>query len=442
MPLSDHVSLTITQDSVGVSRAGFGTILMLSASTEAQAWVERVRTYSSLGEVLEDFPSTSGPEYRAAAAIFSQSPHPEQIKIGRSALPPTQKYTLTPVVRNSHTYSLTLSGDGATTTTVTFASDASATAAEIVTGLIAAVNAVVGKNFTASGTTTLVITANAAGEWFSVEATDVADWTTTGQDHVDPGVATDLAAIALEDSDWYALHTGYNSKAYVGAAAAWIETQKKIYVFDTNDVSCISVAVGSADDVLEDIFDLAYARTMGAYHPSPAAMMSAAWMGRVLPIDPGGVTWKFKTLAGVDVVSLTGTHRSNLLARKANSYQRVSGVNITWEGTSADGDFLDVRRDLDWLDDDMSAAVFGALAGADKIPYTDDGIAIIEAEVRGSLDRAVSRGIIAEGYVVTVPRAANVSSADKAARILPDVRFSATLAGSIHKVEITGVVSV
>jgi len=442
MPLSDHVTLTITQDSVGVDRAGFGVPLILSASTESQAWTDRVRTYTALADVLTDFPSTTGPEYLAARAIFSQSPHPSEIKIAKSTLPPTQVFTLTPVVRNSHQYKLYLAGDGATTTTCTYTSDASATAAEIVTGLTTAVNAVVGRNFLASGTTTLILTGTAAGEWFSCEVDDVTDWTTTGQTHVDPGVATDLALVDTDDADWYCLCTLYNSKAYVGAAAAWIESQKKIYVFDTNEVSCISVAVGSADDILEDIFDLAYARTMGAYHPSPADMMSAAWMGKVLPIDPGGVTWKFKTLSGVDPVSLTGTHRTNLTARKANSYQRVSGVNITWEGTSADGDFLDVRRDLDWLDDDMSAAVFGALAGAAKVPFTDEGIALIEAEIRGSLDRAVAAGIITDDYVVTVPKAADVSAADKAARILPDMKFSATLAGSIHKVEISGVVSV
>lgn len=442
MALSDHVSLTITQDSVGVARAGFGVPLLLAASTEVQAWTERVRTYNSLADVAADFPSTTGPEYRWAQAVFSQSPHPEKVKIAKSTLPPTLKYTLTPVVTNSRVYKIYLKGDGATDTTCTYTADSSATAAEIVAGLTALVNAVTGKNFTATGTTTLIITGDAAGEWFSVEVDDVTAWTTTAPDHVDPGVATDLAAIAIDDDDWYALSTVFNSKAYVGAAAAWIETQRKIYVFDTNDVSCISVAVGSADDVLEDLFDLGYARTMGAYHPDPSIMMAPAWLGAVLPHEPGSVTFKFKTLSGVDAVALTATHRTNLIARKGNSYQTNGGVNITWEGTGADGDFLDVQRDLDWLDDDMRAAVFGALAGATKIPFTNAGIAVIESEVRGSLDRAVARGIIDADYTVSVPDVDDVSTADKQARNLPDVRWSATLAGAIHKVTISGVVSV
>src|SRR5574342_972313 len=100
MSLSNHVSLTITQDSVGVARAGFGKPLILSATA---AWAERTRSYSSLSEVDDDF-AAGTPEYRAASAIFSQSPHPEEIMIGRSALPRSEKYTIAATARNSHAY--------------------------------------------------------------------------------------------------------------------------------------------------------------------------------------------------------------------------------------------------------------------------------------------------------------------------------------------------
>jgi hypothetical protein len=40
------------------------------------------------------------------------------------------------------------------------------------------------------------------------------------------------------------------------------------------------------------------------------------------------------------------------------------------------------------------------------------------------------------------PKVKDVSSADRANRVLPDVTFSATLAGAIHAVEILGTISV
>ncbi len=84
------------------------------------------------------------------------------------------------------------------------------------------------------------------------------------------------------------------------------------------------------------------------------------------------------------------------------------------------------------------------LVNNNKVPYTDTGIAMIEAEVRRALDLGVTNNFLAADpeYTVEVPRAAAVPPNDKANRILRNVSFQATLAGAIHFVEIRGVVSV
>lgn len=439
-PLSNHVSLSISVDTVGVARAGFGIPMLISYNASGFG-AERLRTYSSLAEVVADFASTTGPEYLWAQAAFSQSPGPETVAIGRGALPPTQKFTLTPVVQNSHVYSLRVGGDGVTETTVTYTSDGSATAAEIVAALTTSINAISNGNFTASGSSTLILTADAAGEWFFVEA-DEDDWALV-QDHADPGIATDLAAIQVADDTWYALDTVYNSNAMVLAAAAWIEAQKKIYLPTVNDTGSITAAAGNSDTI-DDLATLGYERVGGCYHPALDEMLSAAWLGARLNYEPGSATFKFARLSGISTVVLTSTQRSNLRGKNGNSVETVSGIKFCYEGTTSDGGFLDNKIGLDWLEDDMSAGIFGALAGSPKIPYTDAGVSIIKAEVLASLKRAVDRGILADdpSPVVTVPKVADVSSGNKTARTLPDVKFSATLAGAIHKVIVTGVVSI
>lgn len=445
MGLNDFVTISITKDTVGVSRAGFGVPLILSATA---AWVERVRFYTSFAAVAVDFPTVTSAEYLAAQAIFSQTPKPTKIAIGRSALKPTQKYLLEIVsVLNLTAYKVVVKGTGVTTTTVTFTSDGTATNDEIVAGLVAALNAVVGKNYTAApvgpgGSQDVEITGDAAGNWFSIEVLDL-NLLKIAQTHVDPGVATDLAAILNETKDWYCLLTHYNSNAYVLAAAGWVQSNKRIYVVDVNETDSVTQADG-ASDTLDDLQTAARSRTMGAYHPSPADFLSAAWAGRVLPIEPGSETWSHKRLSGPAPVKLTGTQRTNLTARNGNSYETVAGLNITFDGKTADGDYLDVTRGLDWLEDDLQKSVFEVLVGNDKVPFEDPGIRTIAAAVRGSLNRAVERKILAASpaFTMEVPKAADVTAADKSARTLNGLKFNATLSGAIHKVNVVGTVSV
>lgn len=440
-PLSNHVALLITRDSVGVARAGFGVPLVLSGLA---TFPELIRFYSSAGEVAEDFPDLFGPEYRAAVALFSQSPHPSRIAIGKSSLPPTQVYTLSVgTLRNSYAYTAKVRGSGFDEVQVSYTSDASATAAEIIAGLVTALNAVVDNNYLAAdvGGTSITVTADAAGEWLSIEVNP--NDLTIAQTHANPGVATDLAALAVASNEWYALITLYNSNAYVLAAAAWVEANGRIYIADVNESSAINTAPGNSD-TLDDLATLNYARTSGWYHPSPGQFLAAAISGRVLPLDPGGETWKYKTLSGVAAVSMTSTQRTNLIGRSANSYETVAGRDVTFEGTTADGDFIDVQRGLDWWRDDLTKSVFEILAGVDKIPFIDAGVAMIESGVRASASRAVARTILSDNPapIVTVPLVGDVSVSDKQARTLPDVRVSGTLAGAIHKVSVTAVVSV
>lgn len=449
--LSEHVSMTITQDSVGIARAGFGVPLIVSCNA---AFGERVRSYSDLASVGDDFATTS-PEYLAARAMFSQSPHPTSVMIGRAVGKPTQVYTLNiSTVEHSHTYKLTVKGPDLTTTDVTYAADAATTDGEIVVGLVAALNAVFATDgvtpqsvFTAAGATSpFTITADTAGAWFSVESTEVG-YIKIEQTHAEPtpALATDLDAIQLENGDWYAFVTLYNSDAYVKAAAAWVEAvdAPKIYAADLSMSETVTLAAGGSDTA-QDLETLAYARTFTCYHPSPADMFGAAWLGKVLPLTPGSETWKFKTLSGVNPVATTSTHRVNLRAKTCNTIQTVAGRNITWEGNTLDGDFIDIQRGLDWLEDDMTKSVFEALAGANKIPYTNAGVALIEGKMRGTLKRAIAMGILTDdpAPVITVPKVADVSVANRTLRLLPDMKFSATVAGAIHKVTIAGVVSV
>lgn len=438
--LSNHVTSTTSLSAVRVRKAEFGVLLLLSANA---TFAERTKTYTDASELLDDSFAIDGPEYLFAQAFFGETESPDKFKIGRCALPPTQVYTLVPTVQNSHVYSYDVVGEGVTAETVTYTSDATATLAEIIAGLETAFNAVVGKNFTAVDTasTSLVITASAAGDWFSVRPNDLVN-NQIAQTHVDPGLATDLTAIENFDSDWYVLATNYNSNACVLAADAWIAGQTKTYVFDCNETDALNTAAGNSD-TLDDLATLTRGKTMGAFHDAPGDMQAARWCSARLSKAPGKATWAATPLQGLVPPNLTPSQRANLMARNANVYEYVAGLNVMSYGTTADGDFIDVQRFTDWQNDDMATSVWGAIVAADKISFEDDDLVAIEAEVVGSLARGVTAGGLAKNPapVVTIPKVATVSTADKLARTLSNVKWNAQLASAIHKVSISGVIT-
>lgn len=444
MGLEQIVSIAISLQSSGLSQQGFGTPLILGYTP---TWVERARTYSDIDGVGADFATTT-PEYRAAAVLFSQNPRPEQLVIGRGANKPTQRYKISvATVANNRAYSVSVNS-----TAYTFTSDPTATNDEIAAGIQAAIAAAC----TAAGATAAVagaagtqyveVTGNAAGNWFSLSVGDIA-YLKLVQDHADPGIAADLAAIKLENNDWYALGTMFNSGACIVAAAGFAESNGKLYVAATADSEVATVAESLATDVAKLLKTAAYFRTAAIYHHSPIAFADMAWLGRCLPLTPGSEMWAFKTLATVPASTLTDTHKTNIAAKYANYYAAIAGRNMTLGanngGVVSGNEFIDTIRFRDWLQARLQERLVLLLATVDKIPYTDAGIAQVENQVRAQLDDGITAGGIApEPYTVTVPKAAAAAPADRAARILRNVKFSARLAGAIQKIVIQGVLTV
>jgi hypothetical protein len=444
MSLSDIVNVQISKQTASVARTGFGVPLIMSSEAKFLASFAAVvaKEYTEISQLATDGFLTGGVTTAIATAIFSQNPKVDKVIIGKRTLSAAQRINLTvALVRNTQLYRITING-----VDVDFTSDASATIAEIVAGLVTAINASsVNTVVTATdvASTTIQIDTDTAGVIFSLSITDRA---LLNQQNItlDPGVVTDLNTIRTDptgNDTWYTVVLDNPGKPEILALAAAIEAIPRLFGATSGDSDILT---GSSSDVASTLQDSAYARTFLIYHPAPYEAAAAAWAGKVLPLDPGSSTWKFKTLAGVPVYTLTPTERTNALTKNANIYERIAGNNITGEGVTSSGEFIDITQFIDFITARLMENIFFRLVNANKIPYTDAGIAIIENEVRGVMQLGISVGGFAAdpAPVVTVPRAADVSSVDKANRLLPDVKFTAVLAGAIHKIEVNGIVTV
>ena len=111
---------------------------------------------------------------------------------------------------------------------------------------------------------------------------------------------------------------------------------------------------------------------------------------------------------------------------------------------------FDVVRFMLWLKSFMQECVYNLFVTHPKIPYTDNGIAQVQTQMVYALKRGQAMGGIAPteydedgnpvpGYTVTVPRARDLTQAERSSRELKNCKFTARLAGAIHYVEIRGV---
>lgn len=259
-----------------------------------------------------------------------------------------------------------------------------------------------------------------------------------GRKDPDESWADAYTAVKAENDTWFAMVASTHVKADVLALAALVSADKKVYFTSTQETD---VLTNSADNIGAQLKALGYDQVSWRYGANADTQFpEAAWVGSQLTYTPGANTWEFKQLEGVTVDKLTTTQRDNIAANNGSYYTTVGGVNITRNSKMANGKWVDQKIIELWTEARMQESVFGMLIRKPKVPMTDAGITLVEAQMRSVLSQGIDNGAFAS-YVINVPRAADIPANQKAQRIAGDFKFNAVLANAIHKVVIVGTVS-
>lgn len=259
-------------------------------------------------------------------------------------------------------------------------------------------------------------------------------------------VNTALAACATANNMWYGFTEVSHSTADLTLAASWAEANTKLFLTAINDVDVTST---TGDEPATALMTGNFFRTAWWYNADPDQFPEVAAAARAFQILPGGETWANLRLSAVTAPPLSETAYINITAKNGNTFEPFRNISITQNGLTAGGEWIDVIRFRDWLCEEIRTNTFNTFVD-NRIPYTDPGIAIIGQGLTKALDLGVRRGGIAPpakdpdrdaiipSYTISLPKAAEISVSDKAARKLNDVYFTARLAGAIHAVEISG----
>lgn len=259
------------------------------------------------------------------------------------------------------------------------------------------------------------------------------------------GIVEDLQAVQDVNDDFYGVIATSSVKAEILALAAYIETQQKIYSALSNDSDLIT---NVSTDVGSKLKTAGYNRTFLNYH-STLKPLDAGIVGEEFPKVPGSSTYKFKDAVGIPLDTFTSnvlnllTGTPTVPGKNVNVIYGLAGKRVYAEGKMASGMFIDNQVGIDWTHARLQESIFGVLTDNDKVPYTDDGGAMIETAMRAVFDNGIKNGLIAAGSVViNIPKVANVPIADRANRLLSGITFSYRLAGAFHFIKIVGKVTV
>ena len=442
MSLSSIINVQISRETKVPSRAGFGEAAFVS---EDAVFKGRWKAYASLTEVQND--DLAGADVvQFATRYFGQELAPPRlhvVKKGRDlAHVQVLKFDSDLVAANSFSVDV----NGTTVGPVAFNTDHDTTMSDIATALAAngdIATAVVGgtnnREITITGAannaevalTNAAVTGGASQPSITITTTQYWDEVKTYTDS--------LADAQTTNNEWYAVAIASRAEADVLAVAAWVEAQVKIFGTASSDAAILG---SGTSDIISQLKALGYDRTFADYSAVADGSSSdpypeAAAFGGVLPKDPGSVSWAYKSRAGVAVDVLDTTSVTNVLSKNGGVYTDIGGLSLTRDGKMVSGEYIDTIRGSDWIQVRTQEEVLFLLANEDKIPYTNDGIAQIEGKLRSVLTRAVNQSIISD-FTITTPDASAISKVDKGNRLLPDVEFSGTLAGAIHKTQIQG----
>lgn len=479
------VAVNIFLSQLAAARRNFG-VLCIAGDSDVIDGLERIRSYTGLDGVAEDF-GLAAPEYAAAELYFSQKPKPKIVKIGRWISEPAAA-----ILRGSTAETdmdawsaiedgaMTLEVDGveSSLSALDFSGQANlnGVASVISTALAGAGQSGAtcvwdGSRFVvatvATGATAYLGYADSPAAGTDISAmtglTEALAYTPVpGCDAETP--AECAVELADQASGWYGLMfaatKAISDDEHIDVAG-FIEgtTKSRIYGSTITDVRVLSSTYST--DLASRLDALGYDRTV-THYSSSSKYAVASLFGRAFTVNFNGsnttLTLKFKQLPGVAAENLKESQATALEKKHCNVFVEYDNdTAIVQEGVMASGVFFDEIHGLDWLENAIQTGVYNLLyQSPTKVPQTENGMTRIRNRIAKVMKGGKDNGLIApgvwnldgfgdleegqflkEGYYIYSQPIVDQAQSEREQRKAPPIQCAVKLAGAVHFTDIT-----
>lgn len=430
--------VNITKLTRAINQRGFGLILVYDTEHDKE-----YALYDNITAVSESFPVTSK-AYKIASRIFGQTPRPQQIAIvGNTHLVETPGingvFTMTINTKLEAGDALYVNGMQYSCVAENPNPDKNEFLAADISAELASLKMLIEKyedDFSISVTaTTMVFTQKIAGQ------TDIPIVSTTGIGKASIAITTvsvlpkGMVAFLNQTADAYPefffLTCTDNSEDTIKRLSNFIDTQEKMYFVTTQSLQAPKI-VRSENTVI-------------MYHDDVNAYVAEGLASYLTTAKVGGVTAKFKEIKGVLEANITSVQLSNLHNANGFTYIEKMGLLQTTEGKTTSGEYIDVVMGALWIQFKMEEGLAYLAANTPKIGFDNKGISKMVSVCNDVLRRAafeqdiilVDKDGNAKFSIEYVPRELTDPN-DVANRNYTGIKWTAKLAGAIHKATVSG----
>jgi hypothetical protein len=246
------------------------------------------------------------------------------------------------------------------------------------------------------------------------------------------------------DREWrqLVLTDGFESITDCFKMADYIEhlEQRKLVFFTANSSATVSNV--TVDDEQYSLTD--FTRTICVYVNTKNQYAHAAIVGATAGKTPGSVNYRNVILNDITPFSVTADELEELHAKGFTVPVERAGDTVTSQGKSASGErYIDTIDIEDYVVQQLIYTGQKVLNVNDKIPYSNDGIAVLENAAIGVMLDCCNKGMIEQldngeyNYSVNFPGITEVSDDDMANRTYNLGTVSFTAQGAVDKAEIT-----
>jgi hypothetical protein len=359
--------------------------------------------------------------------------------------------TLTPVVEDNKTYSVTvqvldeLTGIPSDVEIASFTAGVGTDADLIATGIDLAITALTIAVTSTDNTGTVTVAPDADNQLILTAVDGFTQSYTVTED-----AATCFSEITDENNkDYYFVTSEERDQVFVLALAAAVEATNgsypKQYRVSSSAIETLTAATdpATAGDLLAFIKQGEFTRTAGEWHErSTEIFPELACCVKAGSFPAGTINWKFlqntATVARHPIKGrrLNTTEQGYIKDRNASWVGEELGLNFMHGGTNATGtsEFTDLVQITDWTKLTMEARILTSLVnsnnGGNPLTMVSSKLSIIKERIESVLMDGVTSGVFAGFEPVIMPT--TIRFEDQAARILDQVKFVAYFASKIN----------